>query len=1047
MAMPSTDTDELAKFGYKQELDRSLGLFSSFAAGFSYISIMTGVFELFFFGFLSGGPAFIWTWPAVFVGQFLVALCFAELAGQFPLAGSVYQWSKQIAKPFTAFFGGWILTVGSIVTLAAVAVAYQVVAPQISSAFEIIGGPADIGLVSTPGGAKNALLLAAVLVVFTTIINMVGVKVMARINNFGVAAELIGVTLLIILLAAHIRRGPGVIFDTFNLGRGYPLGYFGAFLVAGLMSAYVMYGFDTAGSLAEETLDPRKNAPPAILRALAAAGLAGFLVILFGEMATPNIHASQLGTSGLPYLVKATLGGPIGNVFLIDSLIAITVCSLAVHAGGIRMIFTMGRDGRLPFASAIAKVHGKSKTPLVPSLVIGVITILLLVLNVGNQRAFFVLTSVAIIMFYIAYMCVTGPLLIARLRGKWPTPEHGRYFNLGRWGLPVNVLAVIFQIGVLINLAWPRPAVYGADKWYFQWGAFTFTGVLGLVGIVYYLVKLRGGQTTVLAEHSFFFFFFHLLFSFFSFFFFPPAGGRRTMAMPSTDTDELAKFGYKQELDRSLGLFSSFAAGFSYISIMTGVFELFFFGFFSGGPAFIWTWPAVFVGQFLVALCFAELAGQFPLAGSVYQWSKQIAKPFTAFFGGWILTVGSIVTLAAVAVAYQVVAPQISSAFEIIGTRADIGQVATPGGAKNALLLASLLVVFTTIINMVGVKVMARINNFGVAAELIGVTLLIILLAAHIRRGPGVILDTFNLGRGYPLGYFGAFLVAGLMSAYVMYGFDTAGSLAEETLDPRKNAPPAILRALAAAGLAGFLVILFGEMATPNIHASQLGTSGLPYLVKATLGGPIGNVFLIDSLIAITVCSLAVHAGGIRMIFTMGRDGRLPFASAIAKVHGKSKTPLVPSLVIGVVTILLLVLNVGNQRAFFVLTSVAIIMFYIAYMCVTGPLLIARLRGKWPTPEHGRYFNLGRWGLPVNLVAVIFQIGVMINLAWPRPAVYGGDKWYFQWGAFTFTGVLGLVGIVYYLVKLRGGQTTVLAEHRAGPAVAAVGVGDEPAGA
>jgi urea carboxylase system permease len=382
-----------------------------------------------------------------------------------------------------------------------VAVAYQIVAPQIWSGFQIIGGTADIGLVSTPDGAKNALLLAAGLVVFTTVINMVGVKTMARINNFGVAAELVGVTLLIILLAAHIRRSPAVIFDTFGLGAGYPWGYFGAFLVAGLMSAYVMYGFDTAGSLAEETLDPRKNAPPGILRALIAAGVAGFLVILFGEMSTPDIHAKELGTSGLPYLVKATLGGPIGNVFLIDSLIAITVCSLAVHAGGIRMIFTMGRDGRLPFASAIAKVHGKSKTPLIPSIVIGVLTLLLLVLNVGNQRAFFVLTSVAIIMFYIAYLCVTGPLLIARLRGKWPTPDHGPYFNLGRWGLVVNLLAVVFQVGVMINLAWPRPAVYGADHWYFQWGAFTFTGVLSLVGIVYYVVKLRGSQAAVLAEH------------------------------------------------------------------------------------------------------------------------------------------------------------------------------------------------------------------------------------------------------------------------------------------------------------------------------------------------------------------------------------------------------------------------------------------------------------------------------------------------------------------------------------------------------------------
>ncbi len=516
------------------------------------------------------------------------------------------------------------------------------------------------------------------------------------------------------------------------------------------------------------------------------------------------------------------------------------------------------------------------------------------------------------------------------------------------------------------------------------------------------------------------------------------------MAMPNVDSDDLAKFGYKQELDRSLGLFSSFAAGFSYISIMTGVFELFFFGFFSGGPAFIWTWPAVFIGQMLVALCFAELAGQYPLAGSVYQWSKQIASSFTSWFGGWILVVGSIVTLAAVAVAYQVVLPQISAFFEFIGGPADIGQVATPDGAKNALLLASILVVFTTIINMIGVKLMARINNFGVMVELIGVSLLIILLAFHIHRSPAVVFDTFGTGAGHPWGYFGAFLVAGLMSAYVMYGFDTAGSLAEETHDPRKHAPPAIIRALSAAGIAGLLVILFGEMSVPNIHAPQLGTSGLPYLVKATLGGTLGDVFLIASVIAITVCALAVHTGGIRMIFTMGRDGRLPFASAIARVHGKSKTPLVPSVVIGVVTIGLLVLNVGNQKAFFVLTSVAIIMFYIAYLCVTGPLLIARLRGKWPTAQHGPYFSLGRWGLLVNLVAVVFQVGVMINLAWPRPAVYGNSAWYYQWGAFVFVGVLGAVGIIYYLAVQRGRGATVLDEHRAGPVLTAAGVTDQP---
>src|SRR4029077_5966126 len=203
------DKDELAQFGYKQELDRSLGGFSSFAAGFSYISILTGVFQLFGFAFLLAGPAFFWSWPIVFIGQFLVALCFAELAGQYPLAGSVYQWSKQTAKALTSWMAGWLLLIGAIVTLAAGGGAYQVILPQVWSSLQFVGSPADAGLTTTPGGAQNAVILAVGLVVFTTVVNMIGVKLMSRINIVGVAAELVGVALLIVLLAIHITRGPG----------------------------------------------------------------------------------------------------------------------------------------------------------------------------------------------------------------------------------------------------------------------------------------------------------------------------------------------------------------------------------------------------------------------------------------------------------------------------------------------------------------------------------------------------------------------------------------------------------------------------------------------------------------------------------------------------------------------------------------------------------------------------------------------------------------------------------------------------------------------
>jgi urea carboxylase system permease len=504
-AEATSDTSELAGFGYKQELDRSLGFFSSFAAGFSYISILTGVFELFGFGFANAGPAVWWSWLVVFAGQMAVALCFAELAGQFPLAGSVYQWSKRIGTDFISWMTGWILIIGSIVTVAAVAVAWQVVLPQVSVHLQFIGKTAAIraasaGTYSTPDGAKNALILGAILVIFATIINMLGVKIMARINNIGVMAELIGSSILVILLIFHFHRGPGVIGHTLGTGAGHSWGYFGAFLIGGIMSAYVMYGFDTAGTLAEETNDPRRNAPPAIIRALIAAAIIGALLILFALMSVKNINDKNIGLLGLPYIIKQALGNTTGNVFLIDSAIAITVCTLAVCTACIRMLFSMARDGRLPFGTHIARVSGRARVPIVPAVFVGVMSLILLAINIANQSAFLTLTSVAIIMFYLPYLAVTGSMLQKRLRGQWPRPEHGPYFNLGRWGLPVNIFAVVYGIVIAFEIAWPRAAVYGA-KWYFRFGAYEFIGASFIVGCLYYFLVQRNKSDAVLAEH------------------------------------------------------------------------------------------------------------------------------------------------------------------------------------------------------------------------------------------------------------------------------------------------------------------------------------------------------------------------------------------------------------------------------------------------------------------------------------------------------------------------------------------------------------------
>jgi urea carboxylase system permease len=505
MATSAVDdsSEDLAEFGYKQELDRSIGRFASFAAGVSYISILTGVFQLFYFGFAFGGPAYWWTWPMVFVGQLMVALSFAELAANFPVAGSIYNWAKRMGSATVAWLGGWMMLTASIVTISAVALAYQITLPEIWSFFQFYGdGTGEYDF------AANAVILGTALIIFTTVINALGVRLMSRINSTGVFIELIAAVLLIILLAANITRGPDVLFETQGTGDGHDWGYFGAFLAASLASAYVMYGFDTASSLGEETKDPRRTAPLAILRAVIASFILGGLILLFAIMSVGNINAPEIGEfGGLQFIILDVLGNTIGKIFLICVVIAVTVCCLAVHTATIRMAFAMARDNNLPAGERIATVNPKTKTPIVPAVVTGLLAIIILVVNIRQPQIFTVITSIGIIMIYIAYLLVTGPMLVKRLKGEWP-PKDARekgYFTLGKLGLPINILAVGWGVFMATNLIWPRKDVYNAVEpfhWYLQYGALLFIGVVFFGGLAYYWFVQRH-KTGVLASHAF----------------------------------------------------------------------------------------------------------------------------------------------------------------------------------------------------------------------------------------------------------------------------------------------------------------------------------------------------------------------------------------------------------------------------------------------------------------------------------------------------------------------------------------------------------------
>jgi urea carboxylase system permease len=469
MAQPNVSHEQnqrdealLKKFGYTQELQRTLGFLSNFAVAFSYISVSTGTFSLFALGLAAGGPAFFWTWPIVAVGQFLVALNFAELASHFPIAGSIYQWSKRLSSPTLGWFTGWIYFFAGILTVTAVSVTIPIpllaIFPNIPAT--IIGMP-------------SATFIALVAIIVCIIINVAGVRLVSIINNIGVVAEIIGMIGFALVLLIFFNHNPisflftgphtdlqaavpatattaAIPAQPWTPGLGF--GYFGAFTAALFMSLFVIYGFDTAGTLGEETRNPQRNAPRGVLWSIGLSSIAGFL-FLAGTILSIKNYAKIEGladagsTTTLPTIIQDALGPVWGNIYLFVVLIAVFVCLLAIQSATIRLMFSMGRDGRLPFGKVWGTVNAQFRTPLWAGIAVGVLAAIPFLYS----QAIAVLVTGATGLIYLSYFMNNTASLNARLKG-WPHEKSP--FRLGRWGIPVNILALIYGGLMIINFLW-----------------------------------------------------------------------------------------------------------------------------------------------------------------------------------------------------------------------------------------------------------------------------------------------------------------------------------------------------------------------------------------------------------------------------------------------------------------------------------------------------------------------------------------------------------------------------------------------------------------
>jgi urea carboxylase system permease len=439
------DAADLEKFGYKQELNRGLGTFSSFAVAFSYISPSTGIFTLFGVGMAALGAALFWTWPVVALMQFIVALNFAELSSHFPVAGSVYQWTKYLSGRTYAWFTGWFYLVAGILTVASVCATLPI------ALLPMLNTMLDTSFNTNLGSADQAVV-AVITLILITVLNIFGVRLVAIVNNTGVVFEILGMVVFAIILAiAYDNQGVGVIVDsdaTGNIFRFPAPVTLSFFLVGMFMSLYVIYGFDTASTLAEETRNPRQEAPKAVLGAVAGAFVIG-VVFLWGVLiAVPNMADAVAAFAGPALIIDEVLSDALTVIYLFVVVAAIFVCCMSILTATIRLAFGMARDNQLPFAKTMARVNPRLHTPVATCVIIGALAAIPFIQFSGPT----VIAVGATASIYLSYLLGNLAVMRARMRG-WPKSKAP--FSLGGWGMVVNVVAIVWGLAMLLNFLTP----------------------------------------------------------------------------------------------------------------------------------------------------------------------------------------------------------------------------------------------------------------------------------------------------------------------------------------------------------------------------------------------------------------------------------------------------------------------------------------------------------------------------------------------------------------------------------------------------------------
>ncbi len=467
----------LKRFGYFQELYRTMGGFSNFAISFTIISILSGPLTLFGFGLSASGPSSAaYGWPIVTIFVMFVALNMAETASAYPTTGGLYFWSSMLGGAGWGWFTGWFNLIGQVAITAGIdyglAIFVDALINQYAPSFPVSG----------QSGTLAILGIYAVLLLAHALLNIKGVRLVSLLNDVSVWWHVGGALLIVgalVFLAPHHPHVWSFIFSDVKTQTGFSPWY--GFLIGLLLASYTITGFDASAHMSEETIGASNTPSWGIVLSVAISGIVGYILLLGMVAAIPSLPKTLAAANPVLYVFTERLGSAGGTLLFIIALVAMFFCGMSSVTANSRMIYAFARDHGLPASDTLKKLN-KIRSPYHAIWLSVVLAFLLAVPALWSSVVYSAVTSIGVIGLFISYVAPAFLKLIYPHRftpGPW---------NLGRFSRPIGILAVAWVVFICILFSLPvvRPITLGN---------FNYTPVVLLIVLAilvpWYLLKVR----------------------------------------------------------------------------------------------------------------------------------------------------------------------------------------------------------------------------------------------------------------------------------------------------------------------------------------------------------------------------------------------------------------------------------------------------------------------------------------------------------------------------------------------------------------------------